>query len=104
MDLLNVAALDRLIRKNRGCQTWLANWRQTVILAEWRSLQDVRRVYPSADGVRLKGDVVVTVFNVKGNDYRLLTVVQYRRQAVLVLDVLTHAEYSRDTWKLKYQG
>ena len=43
--------------------------------------------------------VVVTVFNVKGNEYRLLTVMRYRAQQVYVIDVLTHAEYSKGKWK-----
>jgi mRNA interferase HigB len=58
--------------------------------------------YPSADGVKLGSAIVVTVFNVKGNEYRLLTHVNYDQQAVLVLELLTHAEYDKDLWKIRY--
>jgi mRNA interferase HigB len=58
--------------------------------------------YPSTDGVKLKSQIVVTVFNVKGNEYRLLTNVNYDRQAVLVLELLTHAEYDKERWKERY--
>jgi len=98
MELLNVQALQRAIRKHRDAGAWLERWAATVQNAAWNSLDDVRHVYPSADGVPLKR-IVVTVFNVKGNEYRLLTIIRYRAQQVYVIDVLGHAEYSKDKWK-----
>jgi mRNA interferase HigB len=43
--------------------------------------------------------VVVTIFNIKGNQYRLITVIQYASAICRVVDVLTHAEYSTNRWK-----
>lgn len=43
------------------------------------------------------------IFDVKGNDYRLIAEINYRRQAVFVRFIGTHAEYSRidaDTVKI----
>lgn len=48
-------------------------WYRTAKRASWRSLEDVRVVFPSADGV----DKYV-VFNVKGNRYRLIVEINYR--------------------------
>ena len=39
--------------------------------AEWRSLQDVRKTYSHADGVKV-GDTTYTVFNIGGNKFRLI--------------------------------
>ena len=99
MELLNFAALDRFIKKHRDASEWIINWRMTVERAEWTSLDDVRAVYSSADGVKLKSGNVVTVFNVKGNEYRLLTSIFYQRGVVYVLEAMTHAEYSKNQWK-----
>jgi mRNA interferase HigB len=41
----------------------------------------------------------VTVFNIRGNDYRLVAAIHYNTQRVYALRVLTHAEYDRDRWK-----
>ena len=77
-------------------------WRASVEDAAWSNLAELRIDYPSADGVKLRSQVVVTVFNVKGNEYRLLTSVDYARQVVQFLELLTHAEYDKERWKSRY--
>jgi mRNA interferase HigB len=99
VDLINQTALDLVIRKYRETAKWLAEWSQIVQAVTWRSIQDVRRDYPSADGVRLRSGVVITVFNVKGNNFRLLTKLDYNAQRIYVVGVLTHAEYDKNQWK-----
>ena len=71
----------------------------TVRAAMWRSLTDVRRVYPSADMVRVSSGKSVLVFNVCGNTYRLIVAMHFDRQTVFTLRFLTHTEYDRDDWK-----
>ncbi len=78
---------------------YLAAWVKTVRLAHWRSFADVRRAYPSADLVRAGSGKPVLVFNVCGNDYRLIVAMHFDRQMAYTLRFLTHAEYSRDRWK-----
>jgi mRNA interferase HigB len=99
MLLLNVPALDRFTRKHRDAAHWIAEWRVAVERAEWQCLDDVRTMYSSADGVKVRSGAIVTIFNVKGNEYRLLTSILYQRQLVYVLEGMTHAEYSRNQWK-----
>jgi len=41
----------------------------------------------------------MTVFNVGGNKYRLITNIRYEGQQVYIKMVLTHGEYSKDKWK-----
>ena len=101
--VLNTIALDRFARKHRDAKKVLADWLDTVQRASWQSLADLRKVYPSADGVNVwvagGAIVVVTVFNIKGNEYRLIAVVNYAAAVCRVVEVLTHAEYSTDRWK-----
>lgn len=72
----------------------IADWYKVAALAAWRSLADVRRVYPHADYVE-----PYTVFNVKGGAYRLIVKIEYRWQLIFVKHLLTHAEYGRGGWK-----
>jgi mRNA interferase HigB len=79
--------------------SYLDTWRKIVKAAAWQSLLDVRRAYPSADSVRIESGRQVFIFNVCGNDFRLLVAIHFNRQIVFTLRFMTHAEYSRGKWK-----
>lgn len=81
--------------------SYLTHWRAVVRAAHWNNLSDVRRHYPSADAVRVASGSTVVVFNVCGNDFRLITAIHYNTQCVFTLRFLTHAEYSKDKWKVE---
>jgi mRNA interferase HigB len=102
MRLIGQGVLLKAARKHTDARKWLESWVATVEDATWHSLEELRVDYPSADGVKLKSEVVVTVFNVKGNEYRLITNVNYDAQLIQVLEFLTHAAYDKDKWKGRY--
>jgi mRNA interferase HigB len=66
-------------------------WLDIVTRANWRNPEDVRASYPKAS--ILKGSRVV--FNIKGNNYRLVAAVQYRAGALAIRFFGSHAEYDR---------
>jgi mRNA interferase HigB len=100
--LLGQDVLTNAGRRKKPLRTWLAEWAATVANVQWRSIGDVHKAYPSADGVLLASGTVVTVFNVKGNTYRHLTWIDYDAAVVEALEVITHAEYDKDLWKARY--
>ena len=59
----------------------------------------MRRAYPSADAVRVESGRQVFIFNVCGNDFRLLDAIHFNRQILFTLRFMTHAEYSKGKWK-----
>jgi mRNA interferase HigB len=69
-------------------------WYRIARKARWRNLMEVRQVFPSADAVGK-----FTVFNVKGNAFRLITEINYHTGKIFLRYVLTHAEYNREGWK-----
>jgi mRNA interferase HigB len=69
-------------------------WYRIAKKAAWGNLIDVRRTFPSADAVD-----EFTVFNIKGNSYRLITEINYLTGRIFLRPVLTHAEYSKGGWK-----
>ncbi|MBC6430439.1 type II toxin-antitoxin system HigB family toxin [Nostoc sp. HG1] len=70
------------------------NWYASVKKTEWQNLEDVRNIYKDAEAV---GNF--TVFNVKGNDYRLIVGIDYEDQVVYYKYFLTHTEYDKGKWK-----
>jgi mRNA interferase HigB len=103
MRLLGEKLVDRFSARNADARTWLAGWVATVRAASWQSIVDLRATYPAADGgVAVASGLLVTVFNVCGNKYRLVAYVSFRAQAVTVLEVVSHAEYSKGLWKRRH--
>jgi mRNA interferase HigB len=70
-------------------------WYRIAKKAEWRNLVDVKRVFPTADAAGR-----FTIFNIKGNAYRLVAEINYRTQKIFLRHVLTHAEYSKGNWAI----
>jgi mRNA interferase HigB len=103
MVVLNTVELERAARRNAPLRRALGDWLQKTTAGDWSNLADVRMTFPNADGVSIKvrgvGQVVVTVFNIKGNEYRLLAIINYEKRLLTIRDVLTHAEYNKDRWK-----
>ncbi|TGK76307.1 type II toxin-antitoxin system HigB family toxin, partial [Leptospira wolffii] len=40
-----------------------------------------------------------TVFNISGNNFRLISSIHYNRKKVFIRHVLTHSEYDKGKWK-----
>lgn len=77
----------------------LDSWFHEVREAEWTTPVDVLRSYANASIV---GDRVV--FNIKGNDYRLVVAIHYRRQIVFIKWIGTHAQYDKiDARTVEYE-
>lgn len=91
---MNVVSRRRLVEfwsVNPRAEGPLTAWWEIVRGAEWRTPQDVRNDFRSADFV---GDDRV-IFDVGGNNYRVVVRVSYRFKQVLIKFVGTHAEYDR---------
>jgi mRNA interferase HigB len=64
-------------------------WIAEVSRADWRSSADVKRSYRSASVISAER----VVFNIKGNDYRLVVSIDYPRRIVFIKWIGTHREY-----------
>ena len=79
---------DRGIRAARSqYDVWLA----IAGRAQWRNPEDVKASHPRAS--ILKGGRVV--FNIKGNDYRLVAALEYRAGVLAIRFFGSHADYDR---------
>ncbi len=79
----------------------LDGWARLTLSSKWENLVDTRKTFPHADQAKVKSGRIVTIFNVGGNDFRLITAIHYDREKVFVLNFLTHAEYSKGAWKTR---
>jgi mRNA interferase HigB len=95
-------AASRAGRKDhRAISAALDAWFDEVRRARWRSTADVKRLYATASVV--SADRIV--FNIKGNDYRLVTSVDFEKGIVGIKWLGTHRAYDRiDVREVDYEG
>jgi mRNA interferase HigB len=79
--------------------SWIGAFVEIARAAKWKNHMDVRKQYPHADAVVVESKRTVVIFNVAGNTYRLISAIHFNTQIVFTLQFLTHAEYSKNTWK-----
>ena len=80
-----------MIRCDPDAETPLRSWYAVASRAEWRSPAEVKANYRNASFIANNR----IVFNVKGNDYRLVVAVHYNRGMMFIRFVGTHREYDR---------
>ena len=95
MHIISRKSLVLFALAHADSETALDTWYRTAKSTEWQNLVEVREAYPSADLVG-----IYTVFNIKGNHYRLIAEINYRSGTIFVRNILTHAEYDKEQWKL----
>lgn len=98
MRIFNRSTIRKWQRDHANTAGALEEWFQVAKAAKWQSLADVRQVYNSADQVDC-----CLVFNIRGNQFRLIARVSYaskdRDGALWLKHFLPHADYDKDTWK-----
>lgn len=78
-------------KDQKAVKSALDAWVHEVLRADWKTPADVLKSYASASIVG--PDRVV--FNIQGNDYRLVVAINYRHQIVFIKWLGTHADYDR---------
>ncbi len=74
----------------------MRHWHSLLEQTRFESFNHIKQIFGSADYV-----APYTVFDVGGNNFRVITVVQYNLGKVYIRWVLTHREY--DDWNKKYR-
>jgi mRNA interferase HigB len=74
-------------------QPGLEIWYTRTEKAQWDNLAELKETFPSAD---LAG--ICVVFNIAGNNYRLVAKIYFRHKKVYIRAVLTHRQYDQGKW------
>ena len=69
-------------------------WFRIMSRGNFSSFNELKKTFASADYV----DGLI-VFDIGGNNFRLIAAIHFNRGKVYVRDVLTHAAYDRNEWK-----
>jgi len=91
MNVVTRKRLETFWKTHPQAKAPLVAWYKIAKAATWTSPQEIRDLFNAADFL---ADNRV-VFDIKGNDYRLVVRVSYTFKQVLVKFIGTHAEYDR---------
>lgn len=91
MHIISLKRLREFWEKHPAAEEPLRAWHAVARRAQWHTPVDIRADYGNASFL---GNNRV-VFNIKGNDYRLIVLVEYRKGLLFIRFVGTHIEYDR---------
>jgi mRNA interferase HigB len=77
--------------KHPDCEQQLKSWYRETEDATWKNMNQIKKFYPSAS---ILADNRI-VFNIKGNNYRLIAKVNFNYQMVWIRFIGTHAQYDK---------
>ena len=89
MRVIAVSTLRAFWERYPDAEQPLKAWYEEATSANWSQPADIKAQYRSASVLKNRR----VVFNIKGNDYRLIVAVAYKLQIVYVKFVGTHKEY-----------
>ncbi len=89
MRVIAVKTLRDFSVKHPQAKQALLAWHDEAYKASWQTPADIKRHFASASFV---GNNRV-VFNIKGNDFRLIVAIAYKLSIIYIKFVGTHAQY-----------
>ena len=92
MRLISNKALREFAKTHPLAEAPLQGWRRIVERGRFRNFAELKQAFNSVDKVR-----EFFVFDIAGNNYRLIAAIHFNTQILYVRSVMTHAEY--DAWR-----
>lgn len=91
MRVITEEPLKLYIEKYPDTKTALQNWLKTVKESQWNNFADVKKSFNSVDNVGNQH----YVFNIRGNNHRLVVVIKFTIKWVYIRFIGTHEEYDK---------
>jgi mRNA interferase HigB len=83
--------LEEFVIRHAICKKAVDRWLQIVKKNTFNDFSDLKEIFPSADYVGNER----FVFNLKGDSYRIITVIAFIGNAIVVRWIGTHAAYNK---------
>ena len=90
MHVISRKALEDFWLKHPAARVPLEAWYRLVSTSSFDGFLDIKKTFNSVDYV-----APYMVFNVGGNNFRVIGVIHFNRQKLYVREVFTHAQYDR---------
>jgi len=94
MVIANYEVITKFAKKHARARSSLNTWYDVTLKTQWKNFDHVKQTFRATD---IYGKC--TIFDIGGNNYRLIAAVNYETEQVYINAVLTHAEYDKEKWK-----
>lgn len=94
MHVISKKKIIEFIMVHPNSKSSLEAWYKIIKNTDFDHFNDLQKVFSTADQVEK-----FTVFNIGGNNYRLIAAIHYNRNKLYIRHILTHAEYDKEKWK-----
>lgn len=91
MRIIALSQLRAFRQRHPTAELPLRSWHAEASRAEWKKPADIKAIFRNASFLANNR----VVFNIKGNDYRLVAAVHYNRGVMFIRFVGTHREYDK---------
>lgn len=91
MRIITHKAIVLFCKKHSDSKTALEEWYAKTSKADWTCFADMKSTFNSVDSVGNDR----FVFNIKGNDYRLVAIVLFQIKMVYIRFIGTHSHYNK---------
>jgi len=91
MRIIAISTLRNYWSRSKKAEQPLKAWIQETQNSIWENSSELKKKYRNASIINSKR----VVFNIKGNDYRLVVDIEYRLKIVFIVWIGTHAQYDK---------
>lgn len=91
MRIVTFLRIKEFVETHSDADIALRDWYKKTQNCEWKSFSDVKETFNSADYVGNNR----FVFNIKGNNYRLIAIIIFASQKVYIRFIGTHKDYDK---------
>ncbi|HEY9686554.1 MAG TPA: type II toxin-antitoxin system HigB family toxin [Coleofasciculaceae cyanobacterium] len=99
MRIISRRPIDDFKAKHTDSLEALEHWYATLKKGRFTNFVALKETFGNSVDVVDKG----FVFDICNNKYRLAASIHFNAQTVYIREIMTHAEYSKNKWKLRHQ-
>ena len=91
MVIISKTTIEKFAKKHPAAADPLNVWYDVTKKADWSNIKDIKNTFNSVDAVGNNR----YVYNIKGNDFRLIALIIFKVRTIFILWFGTHAEYDK---------
>lgn len=91
MRIISITSLSDFWKKHPDCKQQISDWIHITEKSIWNTPNEVKDAFPYVSLLSNNR----AIFNLKGNDYRLVVLFKFTLKTVYILWIGTHSEYDK---------